>query len=129
MKKLVLLMMSLFVLTVTGYSQFWLGYTKSEIQSKEKIEVIDNNPALYGCYTYAEGIYGYEFNENNMCESMYYAPYEIEGVNSYVNLLNTKAVPMGDKKWRLYTNNGGIIDILMIMGSEEWFFVYIIGDL
>lgn len=79
---------------------------------------------MYLCETYTEGLYSYDFGDDDMCSIILYAPWDMNDVNEYIEKLNMNTVIISPIQWRVYVGNNEIINIYMINTEGIYYFVY-----
>ena len=129
MKTVLLIIISSLLITVTGYSQFWIGESLSTIQSKVKLNRIEDDKQLaYGNYEYLDGPIAYYFTDN-ICTSMLFIPLDNTVVQEYVSIYNAKLVILSKSEWMYYGTDVVHIYLLQDPDDSKYYFVFQIEEL
>ena len=125
MKKLLFIAVSLLLITVTGYSQFYLGESLSSIKSKCHLDEIGTN--LWATKDFEEGAYAYQLGSDGTVTNFIFVPTDIKWLKIMVEFCNDNFIIINDQQWTWY-DTVGKVDVYLIQDEKkkDYYFAFIL---
>lgn len=126
MKKLILTL-TLFVISLTSFSQARVHYTESQIRKEfnnSKFETSYTDGGVKFIYKVDENVATYYYFDNeSICYMCMMIPLKQGGLNYFVEDYNSKYVIVSDTEWKFYNQNGIMyINLIDVQGTPA--FIY-----